>query len=131
MGFLDNLFNIAYKKEMKQFNKIVDKIDSLEPKFKEMSDEQLKNMTNIFKDRLSKGETLDDILPEAFAVVREASSRVLGMRHYRVQLIGGIVLHQGRIAEMKTGEGKTLVGTTPVYLNALTGKGVHVVTVND
>lgn len=131
MGFLDNLFNMAYKKEMKQFNKIVDKIDSLEPKFKEMSDEQLKNMTNIFKDRLSKGETLDDILPEAFAVVREASSRVLGMRHYRVQLIGGIVLHQGRIAEMKTGEGKTLVGTTPVYLNALTGKGVHVVTVND
>ena len=131
MGFLDNLFNMAYKKEMKQFNKIVDKIDSLEPKFKEMSDEELKNMTNIFKDRLSKGETLDDILPEAFAVVREASSRVLGMRHYRVQLIGGIVLHQGRIAEMKTGEGKTLVGTTPVYLNALTGKGVHVVTVND
>ena len=131
MGFLDNLFNMAYKKEMKQFNKIVDKIDSLEPKFKEMSDEQLKNMTNIFKDRLSKGETLDDILPEAFAAVREASSRVLGMRHYRVQLIGGIVLHQGRIAEMKTGEGKTLVGTTPVYLNALTGKGVHVVTVND
>ena len=91
MGFLDNLFNMAYKKEMKQFNKIVDKIDSLEPKFKEMSDEELKNMTNIFKDRLSKGETLDDILPEAFAVVREASSRVLGMRHYRVQLIGGIV----------------------------------------
>lgn len=131
MGFLDNLFNMAYKKEMKQFNKIVDKIDSLEPKFKEMSDEELKNMTNIFKDRLSQGETLDDILPEAFAVVREASSRVLGMRHYRVQLIGGIVLHQGRIAEMKTGEGKTLVGTTPVYLNALTGKGVHVVTVND
>ncbi len=131
MGFLDNLFNMADKKELKKFNKIVDSIDSLEPKFESMSDKELKNMTNIFKERLDKGETLDDILPEAFAVVREASKRVLGMRHYRVQLIGGIVLHQGRIAEMKTGEGKTLVGTAPVYLNALTGKGVHVVTVND
>ena len=118
MGFLDNLFNMADKKELKKFNKIVDSIDSLEPKFESMSDKELKDMT-------------DDILPEAFAVVREASKRVLGMRHYRVQLIGGIVLHQGRIAEMKTGEGKTLVGTAPVYLNALTGKGVHVVTVND
>ena len=96
-----------------------------------MSDKELKDMTNVFKERLANGETLDDILPEAFAVVREASKRVLGMRHYRVQLIGGIVLHQGRIAEMKTGEGKTLVGTAPVYLNALTSKGVHVVTVND
>ena len=131
MGFLDNLFNMADKKELKKFNKIVDSIDSLEPKFESMSDKELKNMTNVFKERLSNGETLDDILPEAFAVVREASKRVLGMRHYRVQLIGGIVLHQGRIAEMKTGEGKTLVGTSPVYLNALTGKGVHVVTVND
>ena len=131
MCFLDNLFNIADKKELKNFNKAVDKIDALEPKFKSMSDTELKNMTNIFRDRLEKGESLDDILPEAFAVVREASSRVLGMRHYRVQLIGGIVLHQGRIAEMKTGEGKTLVATSPVYLNALTGKGVHVVTVND
>ena len=131
MGFLDNLFNIADKKELKNFNKTVDKIDALEPKFKEMSDIELKNMTNVFRDRLNKGESLDDILPEAFAVVREASSRVLGMRHYRVQLIGGIVLHQGRIAEMKTGEGKTLVATSPVYLNALTGKGAHVVTVND
>ena len=131
MGFLDNLFNIADKKELKKFNKIVDNIDSLEPKFESMSDKELKNMTNVFKERLDKGETLDDILPEAFAVIREASKRVLGMRHYRVQLIGGIVLHQGRIAEMKTGEGKTLVGTSPVYLNALTGKGVHVVTVND
>ena len=131
MGFLDNLFNIADKKELKKFNKIVDNIDSLEPKFESMSDKELKNMTNVFKERLDKGETLDDILPEAFAVIREASKRVLGMRHYRVQLIGGIVLHQGRIAEMKTGEGKTLVGTAPVYLNALTGKGVHVVTVND
>ena len=131
MGFLDNLFNMADKKELKKFNKIVDSIDSLEPKFESMSDKELKDMTNVFKERLANGETLDDILPEAFAVVREASKRVLGMRHYRVQLIGGIVLHQGRIAEMKTGEGKTLVGTAPVYLNALTGKGVHVVTVND
>ena len=131
MGFLDNLFNMADKKELKKFNKIVDSIDSLEPKFESMSDKELKDMTNVFKERLANGETLDDMLPEAFAVVREASKRVLGMRHYRVQLIGGIVLHQGRIAEMKTGEGKTLVGTAPVYLNALTGKGVHVVTVND
>ena len=131
MGFLDNLFNMADKKELKKFNKIVDSIDSLEPKFESMSDKELKDMTNVFKERLANGETLDDILPEAFAVVREASKRVLGMRHYRVQLIGGIVLHQGRIAEMKTGEGKTSVGTAPVYLNALTGKGVHVVTVND
>ena len=126
MGFLDNLFNMADKKELKKFNRIVDSIDSLEPKFESMSDKDLKDMTNVFKDRLANGETLDDILPEAFAVVREASKRVLGMRHYRVQLIGGIVLHQGRIAEMKTGEGKTLVATAPVYLNALTGKGVHV-----
>ena len=131
MGFLDNLFNMADKKELKKFNKMVDQIDALEPKFESMSDKELKNMTNVFKDRLNNGETVDDILSEAFAVVREASKRVLGMRQYRVQLIGGIVLHQGRIAEMKTGEGKTLVGTAPVYLNALTGKGVHVVTVND
>ncbi|MGL4911447.1 MAG: preprotein translocase subunit SecA [Romboutsia sp.] len=131
MGFLDNFFNMADKKELKKFNKIVDEIDSLESKFDSMSDKELKNMTNIFRERLNSGEIIDDILPEAFAVVREASKRVLGMRHYRVQLIGGIVLHQGRIAEMKTGEGKTLVGTAPVYLNALTGKGVHVVTVND
>ena len=131
MGFLDNLFNMADKKELKKFNKTVDAIDSLEPKFESMTDKELKNMTNVFKERLNNGETVDDILPEAFAVVREASNRVLGMRHYRVQLIGGIVLHQGRIAEMKTGEGKTLVATAPVYLNALTGKGVHVVTVND
>lgn len=131
MGFLDNIFNIADKREMKKFNKVVDEIDALEPKFQEMSDRELKNMANVFKDRLNNGETVDDILTEAFAVAREASKRVLGMRQYRVQLIGGIVLHQGRIAEMKTGEGKTLVATAPVYLNALTGKGVHVVTVND
>ena len=131
MGFLDNLFNMADKKEMKKFNKIVDSIDALEPKFEAMSDKELREMTNIFKERLNNGETVDNLLEEAFAVIREASKRVLGMRQYRVQLIGGIVLHQGRIAEMKTGEGKTLVGTAPVYLNALTGKGVHVVTVND
>ena len=131
MGFLDDLFNMADKKELKKFNKIVDEIESLESRFESISDKELKNMTNIFKERLKEGESLDDILPEAFAVVREASKRVLGMRHYRVQLIGGMVLHQGRIAEMKTGEGKTLVATAPVYLNALTGKGVHVVTVND
>ena len=131
MGFLDNLFNMADKREIKAFSKVADKIDAMEPKFEAMTNKELKNMTNIFKERLAKGETLDDILPEAFATVREASKRVLGLRHYNVQLIGGMVLHQGRIAEMKTGEGKTLVATAPVYLNALEGKGVHVVTVND
>ncbi|MDY5211408.1 preprotein translocase subunit SecA [Intestinibacter sp.] len=131
MGFLDNLFNMADKRELKGFEKIADKIDAMEPKFEAMTNKELKSMTNTFKDRLAKGETLDDILPEAFATVREASKRVLGLRHYKVQLIGGMVLHQGRIAEMKTGEGKTLVATAPVYLNALEGKGVHVVTVND
>ena len=130
MGFLDNLFNMADKRELKGFEKIADQIDAMEPKFEAMTNKELKSMTNTFKDRLAKGETLDDILPEAFATVREASKRVLGMRHYKVQLIGGMVLHQGRIAEMKTGEGKTLVATAPVYLNALEGKGVHVVTVN-
>ena len=131
MGFLDNLFNMADKKELKNFQKIAEKINDMEPRFESMKDKELKNMTNEFKERLLKGETLDDILPEAFAVVREASKRVLGLRQYDVQLIGGMVLHQGRIAEMKTGEGKTLVASAPVYLNALEGKGVHVVTVND
>ncbi len=131
MGFLDNLFNMADRRELKGFEKIADKIDAMEPKFEAMTNKELKAMTKIFKERLEKGETLDDILPEAFATVREASKRVLGLRHYKVQLIGGMVLHQGRIAEMKTGEGKTLVATAPVYLNALEGKGVHVVTVND
>ena len=131
MGFLDNLFNMADKREIKAFSKVADKIDPMEPKFEAMTNKELKNMTNIFKERLAKGETLDDILPEAFATVREASKRVLGLRHYNVQLIGGMVLHQGRIAEMKTGEGKTLVATLPAYLNGLTGKGVHVITVND
>jgi preprotein translocase subunit SecA len=118
-------------RELKRIAPIVGKIESLEPQMKELSDDKLKSKTREFKERLKNGETLDDILPEAYAVVREASRRVLGMRHFKVQLIGGIVLHQGRIAEMKTGEGKTLVATLPVYLNALEGKGVHVVTVND
>ncbi|CAH2211908.1 preprotein translocase subunit SecA [Tepidibacter aestuarii] len=131
MSFLEDLFGFSGKKEIKKIEKIVDKIDAIESKFESMSEEELKNMTNVFKERLNNGETLDDILVEAFAVTREASKRVLGMRHYRVQLVGGIVLHQGRIAEMKTGEGKTLVATAPVYLNALTGDGVHVITVND
>ena len=131
MGFLDSLFNMADKKELKNFAKMAEKINTLEPKFESMRDKELKNMTSEFKERLANGETLDDILPEAFAVVREVSKRVLGLRQYDVQFIGGMVLHQGRIAEMKTGEGKTLVAAAPVYLNALEGKGVHVVTVND
>ena len=131
MGFLDSLFNMADKKELKNFTKLAEKINTMEPRFESMKDKELKNMTNEFKERLANGETLDDILPEAFAVVREASKRVLGLRQYDVQFIGGMVLHQGRIAEMRTGEGKTLVATAPVYLNALEGKGVHVVTVND
>ena len=125
------LFKTYSEKEVKRVRPIVEEINSLESEIQKLSDEELRNKTAEFKDRLTQGETLDDILPEAFAVVREASKRVLGMRHFDVQLIGGIILHQGRIAEMKTGEGKTLVATLPVYLNALTGKGVHVVTVND
>ena len=128
---LEKLLNRSDKTEIKKLNKIVDEIDALEEKISSLNDEELKNMTNIFKERLKNGQTLDDILPEAFAVAREASKRVLGMRQYRVQLIGGIVLHQGKIAEMRTGEGKTLVAVAPVYLNALSEKGVHVVTVND
>lgn len=125
------LFKTYSEKEVKRVMPIITKINSLEEEISKLTDIELKNKTNEFKERLNKGESLDDILPEAFAVVREASKRVLGMRHFDVQLIGGIILHQGRIAEMKTGEGKTLVATLPVYLNALTGKGVHVVTVND
>ena len=117
--------------KVKALRKYVDKINALEPSVQNLSDANLREKTQEFKDRLAQGETLDDILPEAFAVVREASRRVLGMRHFDVQLIGGMVLHQGKIAEMRTGEGKTLVATLPSYLNALTGKGVHVVTVND
>ena len=131
MGFLDSLFNMADKKELKNFTKLAEKIDAMEPRFESMRDKELKNMTNELRERLANGETVDDIVPEAFAVVREASKRVLGLRQYNVQLIGGMVLHQGRIAEMRTGEGKTLVAAAPVYLNALEGKGVHVVTVND
>lgn len=131
MSFLEKIFGNYSSKELKRITPIVDKIESLEPEMMKLSDEALRRKTPEFKERLNKGETLDDILPEAFAVVREASRRVLGMRHFRVQLIGGIVLHQGRIAEMKTGEGKTLVATLPLYLNALEGKGAHLVTVND
>lgn len=131
MSLLDRIVDNSDKIEIRSLEHIVDKIDALEESIKAMSDEELKGMTNKFKDRLNSGETLDDILPEAFAVAREASSRVLGMRQYRVQLIGGIVLHQGKIAEMKTGEGKTLVAIAPVYLNALEGNGTHVITVND
>ena len=125
------LFKTYSEKEVKRLKPIVEKINSLELEMQKLTDEQLRGKTVEFKEQLANGKTLDDILPEAFAVVREASKRVLGMRHFDVQLIGGIVLHQGRIAEMKTGEGKTLVATLPVYLNALTGKGVHVITVND
>ncbi len=131
MSVLDKILSKSDEVEIKVLNKIVDKIDAVEEKIQSLSDDELKNMTNIFKERLVNGETLDDILVEAFAVAREASRRVLGMRQYRVQLIGGIVLHQGKIAEMRTGEGKTLVAVAPVYLNALSGKGVHVITVND
>ena len=125
------IFKSYSEKEVKRIKPIVDKINSLEDSIQKLSDSELRAKTGEFKERLNNGETLDDILPEAFAVVREGSKRVLGMRHFDVQLIGGVILHQGRIAEMKTGEGKTLVATLPVYLNALTGKGVHVVTVND
>ena len=131
MGLLDKIFGTYSEKEVKRIKPIVEKINNLEPEIEKLSDSELKAKTEFFKQELQNGKTLDDILPEAFAVVREASKRVLGMRHFDVQLIGGIVLHQGRIAEMKTGEGKTLVGTLPVYLNALTGLGVHVVTVNE
>ena len=129
-GFLKSLFDSSTKR-VKKINPIVDKIMSYEQAYSKLSDSELRENTNKFKERLKNGETLDDILPEAFATVREAAYRVLGMKHYRVQLIGGVVLHEGRIAEMKTGEGKTLVATLPSYLNALTGKGVHIVTVND
>ena len=131
MSIFNKIFKSYSEKEVKRIMPIVEKINSLEPEIQKLTDEELKNKTNEFKEQLKQGKTLDDILPEAFAVVREASKRVLGMRHFDVQLIGGIILHQGRIAEMKTGEGKTLVATLPVYLNALTGKGVHVITVND
>ena len=131
MSFFDKIFGTHSERELKMIYPLVDKIEALEPEYEKLTDDELKGKTAQFKERLAKGETLDDILVEAFATVREASKRVLGMRHYRVQLIGGIILHQGRITEMRTGEGKTLVSTLPAYLNALEGKGVHVVTVND
>ncbi|RKW07024.1 MAG: preprotein translocase subunit SecA, partial [Cardiobacterium sp.] len=125
------IFGSRNDRLIKQYKKTVAKINALEPQIQALDDDALKAKTTEFRERLAKGETLDHILPEAFAVVREASQRVLGLRHYDVQMIGGIVLHQGKIAEMRTGEGKTLVATLAVYLNALPGKGVHVVTVND
>ncbi|HYE12128.1 MAG TPA: preprotein translocase subunit SecA [Patescibacteria group bacterium] len=131
MSFFEKIFGNQNEKEVKKLMKTVDEIDALEPSIKALTDEQLQGKTQEFRERLTKGETLDDILPEAFAVVRETAVRVLGQRHFRVQLLAGIVLHQGRIAEMRTGEGKTLVATLPVYLNALEGKGVHLITVND
>ena len=131
MGFLEKIFGDWNEKEIRRIEKIVDKIEAMDGEMQSLSDDELKAKTPYFKERLAKGETLDDILPEAFAVCREAAWRSLGLKHFRVQLIGGVVLHEGNIAEMKTGEGKTLVATLPVYLNALTGNGVHVVTVND
>lgn len=131
MGFLEKLFGTYSEREVKRLQVIADKIEALDEEMQKLSDEELQAKTVEFKERIEKGESLDNILPEAFAVCREASSRVLGMKHFRVQLLGGMVLHQGRIAEMKTGEGKTLVATLPAYLNGLTGKGVHVITVND
>ena len=131
MGFLTKVFGTHSERELKLIYPLVDKIEAIRPEMMKLSDEELKGKTREFKQRLADGETLDDLLVEAFAAVREAARRVLGMEHYRVQLIGGIILHQGRIAEMKTGEGKTLVSTLPAYLNALEGKGVHIVTVND
>ena len=131
MGLIQKIFGTYSQRELKSIYPIADKIEALEEEYRGLTDEQLQAKTPEFKQRLQQGETLDDILPEAFAAVREAADRVLGLRPYRVQLIGGIVLHQGRIAEMKTGEGKTLVATLPAYLNALTGNGVHIVTVND
>ena len=131
MGLFKSLFGTYSTKELKRIEPIKNAVLALEDKYAKMSEQELKSQTGILKDRLAAGETLDDILPDAFAVCREASTRVIGIRHYPVQIIGGIVLHQGRIAEMKTGEGKTFVAALPSYLNGLTGKGVHIVTVND
>ena len=131
MSFFEKLFGSFSDKELKRINPLKDKVLALEPEMAKLTDEELQAKTTEFKERLAKGETLDDLLPEAFAVCREADWRVLGMKPYPVQIIGGIVLHRACIAEMQTGEGKTLVATMPTYLNALTGEGVHVVTVND
>ena len=131
MGLFDKLFGTRSQREIKKNQPLVDKILALEGEYRALSEEQLRGKTAEFKTRYAQGETLDDLLPEAFAAVREAADRVLGERPYPVQLMGGIVLHQGRIAEMKTGEGKTMTAVLPCYLNALTGQGVHVVTVNE
>ena len=131
MGLIKFLMGGDSRRSLKKLNKMALKVEELEPKYRAMSDEELKSQTAVLKERLQKGETLDDILYDAFAALREASGRVLGMRHFHVQIMGGICLFQGRIAEMKTGEGKTLVSTLPAYLEALAGKGVHIVTVND
>ena len=131
MGLFTKLFGTRSEREVKKLEPQVEAVMALEEPYKKLTDQQLREKTQEFKDRLATGETLDDLLPEAFAVCREAASRVLGMRPYRVQVVGGIVLHQGRIAEMKTGEGKTFTAALPAYLNALSGKGVHIVTVND
>jgi preprotein translocase subunit SecA len=128
---LTSLFGSRNERVLRQLSRSVSRINALESEFEKLSDEALRGKTEEFKQRVAGGESLDKLLPEAFAVVREAAKRTLGMRHYDVQMIGGMVLHSGKIAEMRTGEGKTLVGTLPVYLNALAGKGVHVVTVND
>src|SRR3989338_2846271 len=131
MGILTKLFGISGEADLKKLLPIAEEINSLEPDFEKLSREDLKNKTKEFRKRIADGASLDDLLPEAFAAAREASKRTLGQRHYDVQLMGGIVLHQGKISEMKTGEGKTLVATLPAYLNAISGEGVHVVTVND
>ena len=131
MKLTEKVFGTHSERELKMVYPIVDKIEAMRDSMMALSDEELRGKTKEYKNRLEEGETLDDLLPEAFATVREAARRTLGMEHYRVQLVGGVVLHQGRIAEMKTGEGKTLVSTLPAYLNALEGKGVHIVTVND
>ncbi|MEP7098268.1 MAG: preprotein translocase subunit SecA, partial [Dokdonella sp.] len=129
-SFLTRIFGSRNERVLRQLGKTVAKINALEPEYQALSDEELRGKTAQFRERLAAGAALDSLLPEAFATVREAAQRVLGLRHYDVQMIGGMVLHGGRIAEMRTGEGKTLVATLPVYLNALEGKGVHLVTVN-
>lgn len=131
MSVFTKLFGTHSEHELKRIKPLVDKVEALRPTMQALSDEQLRAKTDEYKKRLAEGETLDDLLPEAFATVREAAKRAIGLEPYRVQIIGGIILHQGRIAEMRTGEGKTLVSTLPAYLNALEGKGVHIVTVND
>ncbi|HAC61090.1 MAG TPA: preprotein translocase subunit SecA, partial [Lachnospiraceae bacterium] len=131
MGFADKIFGTHSDRELKRIMPLVNKVEALRPAMQALSDAELKAKTDEYRKRYQNGETLDQLLPEAFATVREAAKRVIGLEPYRVQIIGGIILHQGRIAEMKTGEGKTLVSTLPAYLNSLTGQGVHIVTVND